>query len=187
MDEEAFRDTFDWEDDEYTGYFSNKELSDIDDAYIATTITEDDLTKTSRQLMLSMGGLMDVFAGFGIVMFMLIIYLLSKIIIEKNAQSISMTKILGYTNGEINGLYVMATSLVVIGSFILTLPIVNIAIKYVFAIAFSEYSGWLPYYVPFPIFVKIVLCGICAYAIIAFLQMRKVKKVPLEMALKNVE
>ncbi len=187
MDEEAFRDTFDWEEDEYTGYFSNEELNDIDDAYIATTITEDDLTKTSRQLMLSMGGLMDVFAGFGIVMFMLIIYLLSKIIIEKNAQSISMTKILGYTNREINSLYVMATSLVVIGSFILTLPIVNIAIKYVFAIAFSEYSGWLPYYVPFPIFVKIVLCGICAYAIIAFLQMRKVKKVPLEMALKNVE
>ena len=31
------------------------------------------------------------------------IYLLSKIIIEKNAQSISMAKILGYTNGEISG------------------------------------------------------------------------------------
>ena len=34
-------------------------------------------------------------------LFMLIVYLLSKIILEKNAQSISMTKILGYSNREI--------------------------------------------------------------------------------------
>ena len=41
---------------------------------------------------------------------MVLIYLLSKIIIEKNAQSISMVKILGYTNGEISKLYIMSTS-----------------------------------------------------------------------------
>ena len=43
--------------------------------------------------------------GFAIVMFVVLIYLLSKIVIEKNAQSISMVKILGYTNREISRLY----------------------------------------------------------------------------------
>ena len=53
-----------------------------------------------------MGNMMVLFQGFGVIMFVLIIYLLSKIIIEKNAQSISMAKILGYTNHEINRLYI---------------------------------------------------------------------------------
>ena len=47
---------------------------------------------------------MGLVNGFAIAIYMILIYLLSKIIIEKNAQSISMTKILGYTNGEISRL-----------------------------------------------------------------------------------
>ena len=68
-----------------------------DEHYVATVITEDDLTKTSRQLKLSMGEVMNLFLVFGVIMSVLLIYLLSKIIIEKNTVSISMTKILGYT------------------------------------------------------------------------------------------
>ena len=52
-----------------------------------------------------MGSMISMFATAGVIMFMLIVYLLSKVIIEKNSQSISMTKILGYNNREINSLY----------------------------------------------------------------------------------
>ena len=98
-----FCDTFAKDAGYFNGYFSDNEITDIDEAYIATTITEDDLTKTSRQFILSIGGIMTLFTSFGVIMFVLIIYLLSKIIIEKNPKSISMVKILGYTNGEIAG------------------------------------------------------------------------------------
>ena len=43
------------------------------------------------------------------------------------------------------------------------------------------------YYVPFSSFAYIAVAGIIAYAVIAFLQMQKVKKIPMEDALKNVE
>lgn len=46
--------------------------------------------------------MMSLVDGFAILMFVILIYLLSKIIIDKNAQAISMTKILGYTNWEIS-------------------------------------------------------------------------------------
>ena len=105
---------------------------DIDEIYIATEITVDDLTKTSCQVKLSMGSMMRIFLVFGIVMFMLIVYLLSKLIIEKNTQSISMIKILGYRNSEINRIYIMATSIVVVLSILLTIPIANIAMKQAF-------------------------------------------------------
>lgn len=64
------------------------------------------LTKVSRQLDVSMGSMMGLVDAFAVLMFMILIYLLSKIIIEKNAQSISMVKILGYSNREISRLYI---------------------------------------------------------------------------------
>ena len=187
MDRDYLNTTFDMEEDFFNGYFSNEEIEDIQEEYIATQITEDDFTKISRQLKLSMGGMMDAFAIFGVIMFMLIIYLLSRIIIEKNTQSISMTKILGYSEAEISSLYVVTTSIVVIASLILTIPLVNLLMEQVFVVMFSEYSGWMPYYVPFSAYIKMIITGIVAYAVIAFGQFRKVKKIPLGIALKNVE
>lgn len=187
MNREYFNETFGNDEEYFNGYFSDVESEDIDEMYIAAKITVDDMTKTSRQLTVSMGSMMDMFFGFGIIMFMLIIYLLSKIVIEKNAQSISMTKILGYTNREINGLYVKTTSLVVITSLIFTIPVAAMVLEYLFVIIFSEYPGWITYYVPFMVYVKIAVAGIVSYAVIAFLQFGKVKRIPLDMALKNVE
>ncbi len=187
MDREDFNITFDNDADYFSGYFSEKDITDIDEMYIAAEITVDDLTKTSRQLKLSMGSMMNIFLVFGIVMFMLIVYLLSKLIIEKNSQSISMTKILGYQNSEINGIYIMTTSIVVVLSMLLTIPITNIALKEVCEYFFKSYPGWLPYYVAPSVFVKMAVMGIVSYALIAFFQTRKVKRVPLADALKNVE
>ncbi len=187
MSQDYFNKTFENDAGYFNGYFSNQEITDIDEMLIATKITEEDLTKTARQMLHSMGEMMDLFAVIGLVIYMLIIYLLSKIIIEKNAPSISMTKILGYSSSEISGLYVISTSIVVIGSLILTIPIANSIIDKVFVVFLSEYAGWLPYYVPFSVFIKMAVIGILSYGIIAFFQFRKVKKIPMDMALKNVE
>lgn len=187
MRQELFNETFENDADYYNGYLSDEELDDIDEMLVAAKITEDDMNKMSRQLNHSMSGVMDMFFWFGIVMFMMIIYLLSKIIIEKNAQSISMTKILGYTNGEIGGLYIVSTSIVVVLSFLLTMPLVDFLMRYVCEVMFSTFPGWMPYDVPFSVFVKIIAIGIAAYAVIAFTQFRRVKKIPLDVALKNVE
>ncbi|MEE0265154.1 MAG: FtsX-like permease family protein, partial [Acutalibacteraceae bacterium] len=187
MDREFFNKTFDNEKDYFNGYLSDEKLEDIDEMMIATIITEDDMNKMSRQLNNSLGSIFDMFYVFGLVMFMLIIYLLSKIVIEKNTQSISMTKILGYSNSEINSLYVISTSIVVVLSFLLTLPLVNFIMKYICEIAFSGFSGWIPYDMPVSVFVTIIISGIIAYSIIAFMQFRRVNKIPMNTALKNVE
>lgn len=187
MDKDFFNDTLGNEKGYFNGYLSDEKLDDIDDMYVASVITEDDMNKMARQLTRSMGSIFDMFYAFGLVMFMLIIYLLSKIVIEKNAQSISMTKILGYSNGEIGSLYVVSTSIVVVLSFLLTMPLVNLAMKYICEMVFSAFSGRMVYEVPPMVFVKIILSGIAAYAVIAFAQLRKLRKIPMDIALKNVE
>ena len=82
--------TFDLGNDYFSGYLSDSEITDIDEKYISSVIDLESLTKISRQLTVSMGSMMYMVDGFAIVIFMVVIYLLSKIVIEKNAQSISM-------------------------------------------------------------------------------------------------
>lgn len=187
MSRETFNKEFDHEADYFNGYFSNTGIDDIDGHFIASEITKDDMTKTSRQLEVSMGNMVGIYLVFGVAMFMLIIYLLSKIIIEKNSQSISMAKILGYSNSEINKLYVHSTTFVVILSMILTIPLIQVIMGAVWTAIMSQYSGWLPFEMPVSVYVKIPIVGILSYAVIAFLQIRRVKRIPLGDALKNVE
>lgn len=187
MEQDLFRQTFDYDSDYFNAYFSDQKIKDIDDALISTEITVDDLTKTSRQLIRSMGSMMNLFLVFGALMFVLILYLLSKIIIEKNAQSISMVKILGYNNREINRIYLHSTTIVVILCILITIPISSLVMKEVVEVVFFEYSGWITYYMPAVTYVEVAASGIVCYAIVAFLLNRKVKKIPMSDALKNVE
>ena len=113
---------------------------------------------------------------------------ISKIIIEKNAQSISMVKILGYTNGEISKLYIMSTSLVVVFCLLLSLPLETVIMKVLFReMMLSSIFGWITLWIDPMIYVQMFAAGIITYGIVALLEFRRVKKVPMDEALKNVE
>ena len=188
MPRSELNDIFDLGEDYYSGYFSDTELTDIKSQYIGSVVDLDALTKISRQLDVSMGSMMGMVNGFAIMIYMVLIYLLSKIIIEKNAQSISMVKILGYTNGEISKLYIMSTSLVVVFCLLLSLPLETVIMKVLFReMMLSSISGWITLWIDPRIYVQMFAAGIITYGIVALLEFRRVKKVPMDEALKNVE
>ena len=188
MDQDKLNDTFDLGDDYFSGYFSNTEITDIKDSYIGSVINLDALTKISRQLDVSMGSMMGMVNGFAVVIFMILIYLLSKIIIEKNAQSISMTKILGYTNGEISRLYIMSTLIVVVLCLLISMPIEAAAMKVLFReVMLQSISGWIALWIDPMIYVKMFGAGFVTYAVVALLEYRRIRKVPMSEALKNAE
>ena len=171
----------------YPGYFSNEELTDLTQKNIAMTITKEDLTKTSRQLRLSMGGMAVLFQGFGVIMFALLLYLLSKVVIEKNAQSISMAKILGYSDKEINRLYIRTTTIVSVVSLVVTIGLCIVLLKVICEVAFAEYSGYLEFYMEPVDLAKVLVAGLVTYAVISSFQIRKIKAIPMTDALKDVE
>ena len=82
MPRSDLNDLFDLGDDYYSGYFSDTEITDIKNQYIGSVVNLDALTKISRQLDVSMGSMMGLVNGFAIMIYMVLIYLLSKIIIE---------------------------------------------------------------------------------------------------------
>ena len=187
MNRKTFNKTFDKDADYYSGYFSNKEIKDIDEKWIATDITKKDYTKTSRQMKKSMGNMMIAFCGLGVAVFMLIIYLLAKIVIEKNAQSISIAKILGYNRKEINSIYIHTTTIVTVASLILALPLISGILNVVWHAMMMTFSGWLPCVIQKDVYVKVLAIGIVTYAVVALLLTRHTNRVSLEEALKNVE
>lgn len=188
MPRSDLNDLFDLGDDYYSGYFSDTEITDIKNQYIGSVVNLDALTKISRQLDVSMGSMMGLVNGFAIMIYMMLIYLLSKIIIEKNAQSISMVKILGYTNGEISRLYILSTSVVVVLCLLLSLPIETAVMNVLFReMMLASISGWITLWIDPMIYVQMFGAGIVTYGLVALLEFRRVKKVPMDEALKNVE
>ena len=188
MPQKQVNDLFDLGNDYFSGYLSDTEITDIDGKYIGTMIDAEALTKISRQLTVSMGSMMGLVNGFAMLMFMVLVYLLSKIIIEKNAQSISMTKILGYSNGEISGLYIMSTTIVVILFLLISLPIEYEVMVVLFRMMMLQsISGWITFYIGPEIYVEMFGMGFGTYLAVALLEYRKIRHVPMDAALKNVE
>ena len=188
MSREALNVMFDLGSDYFCGYFSSSEITDIDSKYIGSVIDIEDLTKISRQLEQSMGGMMYMVDGFAMLIFIVLMYLLSKIIIEKNAQSISMSKILGYTNSEVSRLYIVSTFVVVAVSILISMPLVYQALVYVFRwMLINSMSGWIPIYLGKSVYVKMFIMGIISYGVVALLEYRRIQKIPMDTALKNVE
>ncbi len=188
MERSALNRVLDYDDDFFAGYFSENPINDIKDEYIGSVIDFDALNKTSRQLTISMGGMMGMVNVFAMVIFTVLLYLLGKIIIEKNAQSISISKILGYNNAEISGLYIVTTSIVVVLFLLLTLPIESFVLIRIFRIMLIQMmSGWMPLVIERRTFVQAFLMGVGVYAVVAVFEYRKVRKVPMGEALKNNE
>ncbi|MCR5692161.1 MAG: ABC transporter permease [Eubacterium sp.] len=185
MDQELFTETFDLDEDYYNAYFSNEKLEDIPQSKIYTIITSQDVTKMADQLTHSMGGTFKVFTAFSIILFVLVVYLLTKLILERNALAISMCKILGYTNPEISKLYIMATSLMVLVSIGISYVLITVILEYAFALIMKDYSGALPFSMDPIIYLKAFVLTILSYSLVMAMQMRKIKKVPMTDALKE--
>ncbi len=182
-----YEDVFDVDKDYYCAYFSDSKITDIGDNKIFNCVTEKDMTKMADQLKVSMGDMFTIVEAFAVVMFILVVYLLTKIILERNSTSISMVKILGYEDREIGQLYLVATSWVVFLAVIISFALVTELIRLIFVAFMKGYSGWIPFGIATKTYVQCFILAIVSYLVVASMQMHRIKKVPMDEALKNVE
>ncbi len=184
---EDFNETFGKKAEEFSGYFSRNEITDIDEQYIATVITSEAITKVTNQLMHSMGKFMDVFKYALIVLSASLIYLLAKIIIERNENSISMVKILGFKNGEIGALYIVPTAIVVVLFSIISFFIGYRLMIWIFHAFLMQMDGYFAFFMSRGSMVMSVVYMLIGYAFVSLVDFRRIKQIPLDVALKNIE
>lgn len=187
MKNDNFNRIFDNDEDAFMGYLATSTIDDLDPEQIYTVVTKEDVMTVATQLDHSMGGMMDYIGGVCMIMAILIMYLLTKLIIEKNAGAISMVKVLGYENREINSLYVLLTSVIVVIFSVTAAFLSVIGLKFTFAVMMYSMSGWFTTYISPLGFIKMIGILIAAYAVVALFDMIRIKRIPLTDALKNVE
>lgn len=182
-----YEDIFDVDKEYYSAYFSNSKITDISDNKIFSCVTEKDMTKMADQLKVSMGDMFTIVETFAVVMFIMVVYLLTRIILERNSTSISMVKILGYEDREIGKLYLVATSWVVLLAVIISFVLVTELIQLIFVAFMKGYSGWIPFGISTKTYIQCFVLAILSYFVVAVMQMHKIGKIPMDEALKNVE
>ena len=184
---DQYREVFDLDDDAFSGFFSDAKITDIDSDMIASTITKRDITKMCDQLDHSMGSYMQYFQVLCILLSMAMIYLLTKLIIEKNENAISMTKILGYENREIASLYLLSTTIVMIVIDVLTVAVGVWVMNFAWKEILMTYSGWFSFHMETISYVKMFAFVLIGYVMVMLLDFQRIKKIPMDQALKNVE
>ena len=118
------------------------------------TVTSQSPVLSCERYMLndSMGMSFTLLVGFSVLIYIILMYLLSKLVIEKNEQNISMLKILGYSNREASKLYNRATTVVTIGAILVSVPLIYYVFAGLYHYFMFEMKGWLPYVVPWYVF-----------------------------------
>ena len=182
-----YRENLDLKDDYFTGYFSDKKIKDIDRSLIATVITKQEIVKMCNQLDHSMGNYMLYFQYVCIILSAILMYLLTKIIIEKSETSISMTKILGYSNQEIAALYIRPTTYFVVLADLLAIFIGGNLMKTAWRAVMLDMDGYFAFMLEPLSYLKMFLFIFLGYLLVMFVDFNRVKKIPLDEALKNVE
>lgn len=188
LQKERWNEMFGFEKEYFSGYFTNNEIKDIEKKWIATILNYETLTKMTRQMKVSMGKLMNIINFFAVLIFAMLIFLLTKTIIEKNTTSISMAKIMGYRNSEIRKLYVGATSFMMVGFLILGIPLIEYSMREVFLLMFrTRLKGWIPMHITGKEEATMFLLGFFTYLLVSLMEYRRIRKIRMDEVLKAVE
>ncbi len=174
------------EENTFNSYVSNTKLH-IKDEYLAKFITRSDLVDVAKELMASFEGIMKIISVFSVIIYMILMYILTKTVIEKNAIPISYMKVFGYNDKEIGKLYLNATTFIVLISLFVCIPVEAFLFKSVLVYIGSMIEGYIPFYLPIWLYGAIIGIGIVVYFAVNTLHVRKIRRIHMSEALKNRE
>ena len=174
------------EPDDFSGYASDEEL-EIDQRYLATDITPDAMSSSADQMRESFGDMMDMVVAFAVPVYLILVYLLTKTVIDRSSRYISYMKVFGYLDNEISKLYVRAITVTVLISLVASLPFVLWLVRLVVMFAMDRYSGNLEIWIAPRLLVQVVAIGAVAYLGVAAVHIWRIRRVSLSLALKVQE
>ncbi|MBR6273765.1 MAG: hypothetical protein IKR27_02000, partial [Lachnospiraceae bacterium] len=175
------------EDDYYNVVFSDKELDGIDDNYVSAIMTKDKIADSARQMKSLMASLIVMLTAVGIICYVIVMFMLTKMVIEKNALNISLLKVFGYRNNEVNKLYLSMTEIMIVVSIIIFLPLQYLMMTKLWPYMLSSMSGFFYFRVTPVVLLSIVLIGTATCLITNMIHVKHVRSIAMTEALKNRE
>lgn len=170
----------------YNCYLSDKKL-DIDSDYIASTITREDMLKIGQQMTETFSQAIPIMTTVAIIIYLVVMYILTKLVLDRNANYMSFLKVMGYDNQEISKIYLKATTLVVIFSLLISLPICKYGLEILFIQAMVKFAGYLEIYIPLYLYIMIFAVGVITYFVVNTVLNKQIHRIDLGESLKETE
>lgn len=122
MDIDSMRNLFGKEEDYYNAVYSDHALG-IESGRLYAVSTKADVEKSASIFLTTMTPLITILVGASILIFLIVLYQMTKVMIDRSAMSISLMKVFGYRSREIQKLYLDGSFLLVAAGTLLLLPL----------------------------------------------------------------
>ena len=170
----------------FNGYASDQAL-DLDARYLTSDLTPESMDAIGEQFVGMMDDMIGMLVGLSVFIFLVFMYLLTKSVIDRSARAISYMKVFGYRDSEISRLYVCSITLTVAVSLVVCQPLIIGGLTLLFRAMLLAYSGNIEIFVPLSAIAEVIAIGFATYLVVALLHVRRIKRVPLALALKVQE
>ena len=186
MDIDSMRELFGEDDDYYNVVMADHEL-DIESGRLYSTTTKADIDRSSGIFSDLMRPMVTMLLSMSVVIFCIVMYLMTSVMIDRAGFGISLLKIFGFRPREVKKLYLDGNRIVVIIGALISIPIAKIAMDAIFPVFIANVAcsmhleyRWYHYAM---LFAGIILC----YNLISMILTGKLGKISPAEVLKNRE
>lgn len=168
----------------YNGIFTDKKIK-VEDKELATLINSSDMKKIAGQFMVNFKNLMPMIMSVAIIIYLVVMYVLTKTIVDKYKESISYLRIFGYYDKEIEKVFIRVSTIAVAIFLVILIPLEKYLVTSFVRMAFYKFDGYVNPHIPTYVYLSTIICGMMVYLINRWILVRRIKKINMSEVLKD--
>lgn len=186
MDIDSMRELFGEDDDYYNVVLSNIEL-DIDEGRLYSVTTKEDIDRASGIFTDLMAPMVTMLIVMSAIIFCIVMYLMTSVMIERAGFGISLLKIFGFNAREVKKLYLDGNRIVIMIGALISIPVSKIIIDKLFPTFIANVACCMHLEYKWYYYVMLYLAIVIFYSIISLILTGKLNRVTPAEVLKNRE
>lgn len=186
LDRDVMQELFDQEDDYYNVVFADHAL-DIDNGRLYATVSKENVEESSQIFTDMMGPMVVMLVAISVLIFMIVMYLMMKVMIDRSAFSISLMKVFGYRRREIRRLYLDGNFYVILLGALICVPLAKWSMDLVYPYCIANVAIGMDLKFTPQIYIMIYGGIWLCYMVINFLLVGRLNKLVPAEVLKNRE
>lgn len=184
MDIDSMRELFRQEDDYYNMVLSDKAL-DIDEGRIYSVTTKSDIERSSKIFTELMSGMVITLVGTSAVIFVVVMYLMMGVMIDRSSFGISLLKTFGYSKKDVKKLYLDGNAITIAISAIICLPLSKLVMDRIYPSFIPNVACGINLNFAWYLYPALFIAVMLIYLLTSTLLVRKLNRITPAEVLKN--
>lgn len=186
MDIDSMRELFRQDDDYYNMVLSDKALY-IDEGRIYSVTTKSDIERSSKVFTELMSGMVITLVGTSAVIFVVVMYLMMGVMIDRSSFGISLLKTFGYSKKDVKKLYLDGNAITIAISAIICLPLSKLVMDRIYPSFIPNVACGINLNFAWYLYPALFIAVMLIYLLTSTLLVRKLNRITPAEVLKNRE